>query len=81
MLILELFDKFEDTKADMKGYQTDGEDNTTLKLSDLRKTKLTLLQLNRLRIMSDTRKLERQKDLIKVQKQFAAPPSEEGPAM
>jgi len=78
---MELFDKFEGTKADMTGYQNDDEDNTELKLSDLRKTKLTLLQLNRLRIMSDTRKLERQKDLTRVQKQFSAPPPDAGAAM
>jgi hypothetical protein len=80
MFVTELFDKFEGTKADMTGYQNADEDHTVLKLSDLRKTKLTLAQLNRLRIMSDTRKLEHQKDLIQVQKQYAAPASEE-PAM
>ena len=81
MYITELFDKFDGSKADMTGYYSEKEDNTELKLSDLRKTKLTLLQINRLRIMSDTRRLEHQKDLVKVQKQFSAPPAEEGPAM
>ena len=81
MFITELFDKFEDSKADMTGYQTADEDNTVLKLSDLRKTKITLRQINRLRIMSDTRKLERHKDLIKVQRQYAAPAGEENPTM
>ena len=81
MFIVELFDKFDGSKADLTGYLSDKEDNTELKLSDLRKTRLTLMQLNRLRIMSDTRRLEHQKDLVKVQKQFSAPPAEDGPAM
>jgi len=75
MFVLELFDKFTQTKANLDGYRSEDEDHTTLKLSDLRKTKLTLLQLNRLRIMQDTRKLEHEKDLDGIQKQYAAPPS------
>ena len=52
MNILEIF---EPTPT---GYATEKDDNSAVKLSDLRKTKLTLKQLNRLRIMNDVRKLE-----------------------
>jgi len=58
------------------GYQTEKDDHTALKLSDLRKTKLTLKQLNRLRIMNDVRKLEHEKKIDSVQKQYKAPPAE-----
>ena len=60
------------------GHRTEGDDNTPLKLSDLRKTKLTLTQLHRLRIMNDVRRLEKEQDLEKVRNQYkpaaAAPP-------
>lgn len=58
------------------GYQTEKEDHTSLKLTDLRKTKLTLKQLNRLRIMNDVRKLEHEKKIETVQNQYKAPPAE-----
>ena len=62
------------------GYQTEKDDHTAVKLSDLRKTKLTLKQLNRLRIMNDVRKLEHEKKVEAVQNQYKAPPAE-APAM
>lgn len=59
-------------------HQTEEDDNTPLKLSDLRKTKLTLTQLHRLRIMNDVRRLEKEQDLERVRTQYkpaeAAPP-------
>ncbi len=58
------------------GYSTEKDDHTALKLSDLRKTKLTLKQLNRLRIMNDIRKLEHEKKIDTVQTQYKAPPAE-----
>ena len=58
------------------GYSTEKDDNTALKLSDLRKTKLTIKQLNRLRIMNDVRKLEHEKKIDSVQQQYKAPPAE-----
>ena len=58
------------------GYQSEKDDNTALKLSDLRKTKLTIKQLNRLRIMNDVRKLEHEKKVEAVQQQYKAPPTE-----
>jgi hypothetical protein len=67
MNILEIF---EPTPA---GYATEKDDNSAVKLSDLRKTKLTLKQLNRLRIMNDEEKLEHEKKIDSVQQQYKAP--------
>jgi hypothetical protein len=55
------------------GYATEKDDNTVLNFSDLRKTKLTLKQLNRLRIMNDIRKLEHEKKVEAIQAQYKAP--------
>jgi len=70
---MNLLEIFEPTPA---GYSTEKDDHTALKLSDLRKTKLTLKQLNRLRIMNDVRKLEHEKKIDSVQQQYKAPPAE-----
>ena len=68
MNLLEIFN------PDPQGYKSEKEDQSALKLSDLRKTKLTLKQLNRLRIMNDVRKLEKEKKIEAVQTQFTPPP-------
>ncbi len=70
MHILEMF------KSETPEYRTEKDDQTSIKLSDLRKTKLTLKQLNRLRIMNDVRKLEHEKKIEQVQNQYKAPPAE-----
>jgi hypothetical protein len=70
MNLLEIF------KPEPKGYSTEKDDNTALKLSDMRKTKLTIKQLNRLRIMNDVRKLEHEKKVNSVQQQYKAPAAE-----
>lgn len=62
------------------GHYEEDDDNTPLKLSDLRKTKLTLSQLHRLRIMNDVRQLEHEQDLEKVKNQYK-PPAAEAPMM
>lgn len=67
MNLLEIFN------PDPPGYKSEKEDQTALKLSDLRKTKLTLKQLNRLRVMNDVRKLEHEKKLETVRTQYKAP--------
>ena len=74
MQLLEFFE-------DLPGYRTEKDDNTTLKLSDVRKTRLTLKQLNRLRIMNDVRKLEHEQDLEQIRTQFKAPPEESNTGM
>ena len=67
---------YELTEPTPTGYYNEEDDNTVLKLSDLRKTKLTLKQLNRLRVMNDVRKLEHEQKIEKVAIQYAAPPAE-----
>jgi hypothetical protein len=64
MNLLEVFNQ------EMQGYRTEKDDNTTLSLDDLRKTKLTLAQINRLRIINDVRKLEKEHDIESIQNQY-----------
>ena len=66
MFIAELFDNLPDA------YHTEKDDNTALKLSDLRKTKLTLGQINRLRAMNDVRKFEFETKMKDIQSQYGA---------
>jgi hypothetical protein len=67
MNLLEIFEPMP------SGYQSEKDDHTAVKLTDLRKTKLTLKQLNRLRIMNDVRKLEHEKKIETVQTQYKIP--------
>ena len=69
---------YELTEPTPAGYYNEKDDNTVVKLRDLRKTKLTLKQLNRLRIMNDIRKLEHEKKIDAVQNQYKAPPQDTG---
>lgn len=69
MKLIEMFD------ARGPGFETEEDDNSPMKLSDLRKTRLTLLQLNRLRMMNDVRALEQEKKIEQVQQQYQAPPA------
>ena len=64
---------FEDARTP---YQDLSQDNSQPRLGDLRKTKLTIKQLNRLRIMNDVRKLEHEKKVSSVQQQYKAPAAE-----
>jgi len=73
MIVTEFF------KPAVPGYQSDGLDQTPLKLSDLRKTRLTLADLNRLRMANDVRKVEHEKKLEKVSKQYKPPVAPSGP--
>lgn len=61
------------------GREDPAEDHSTIKLDDRRKTRLTLAQINRLRMMNDVRKVEHEKQLKRVSKQYK-PPAEEGMA-
>ena len=75
MFISELFNPI-----DNDGYYKEKDDSSTLKLSDVRKTRLSLAQINRLRAMNDVRKFEHEKKLGSITKQYkpaeepAAPP-------
>jgi hypothetical protein len=52
------------------------EDHTTIKLDDRRKTRLTLAQINRLRMMNDVKKVEHEQQLKRVSKQYKTAPEE-----
>lgn len=59
------------------GYSTETDDNSVQKLSDLRKTRLTLGHLNKLRMANDVRKFEHEKKLEAVKTQYT-PPADPG---
>lgn len=61
-----------------KGYHDEKSDNSVQKLSDLRKTRLSLAQINRLRMMNDVRKFEHEKKLETISKQYK-PAEQAGP--
>ena len=56
------------------GRRTEKDDNTVLKLSDLRKTRITLAHLNKLRIANDVRKVEHEKKLKNIANMYATQP-------
>jgi len=56
-------------------YQDLGQDNSQPRLGNLRKTRLTLRQLNKLRQMQDVRSYEFKEKLKQVKKQYAPPPA------
>ena len=67
MLLLEFFHK------DPAGYQDVNDDNSQPQLGQLRKTKLTLRQINKLRRMNDVRTFEYKEKLKDVRKQYQPP--------
>jgi hypothetical protein len=60
-------------KKDPKAYQDVDQDNSQPQLGDLRKTKLTLKQLNKLRQMNDIRAVEYKEKLKLIKQQYAPP--------
>ena len=79
MYISELLTEMDSTVEKLpQGYSSEEDDQSILKLSDLRKTRLTLGQLNRLRILNDTRKIEHEQKLKKVSVQYKPPAAEQG---
>jgi hypothetical protein len=56
-----------------EGYQDVAQDNTQPQLGSLRKTKLTLRQINKLRQLNDVRAYEFRENLKRVQTQYAPP--------
>jgi hypothetical protein len=54
-----------------EAYQDVAQDNSQPQIGDLRKTKLTLKQLNKLRKMNDTRTYEYNEKLKLIRKQYA----------
>lgn len=55
------------------GYQNVEDDNSQPQMHDLRKTKLTLKQINKLRQMNDVRSYEYQENIKQIKKQYAPP--------
>ena len=69
MILNEIYDR---THA---GYQDLAQDNSQPELGDLRKTRLTLRQLNKLRQMNDIRPVEYREKLKLVKQQYAPAPA------
>ena len=69
MLLNEFFHK------DPSAYQDLKQDNSQPELGDLRKSRLTLRQLNKLRMMNDVRMVEYKEKLKLVRQQYAPPPA------
>ncbi len=67
MILLELFTR------ERTAYQDLAQDNSQPRLGDLRKTKLTLRQINKLRRLNDVRGFEFKERLQKVRRQYAPP--------
>ena len=70
MILHELFEPA------VPGYQDLEDDNTQITTDDLRKTRLTLKQINKLRQMNDIRNIEHKEKLEKIQTMYAAPSEE-----
>lgn len=62
------------------GYQDLEDDNSQITQDDLRKTRLTLKQINKLRQMNDIRSIEYKDKLEKIQNMYSAPSEDTGPA-
>ena len=60
---------------DPEAYQDLAKDNSQTQLGDLRKTHLTLRQLNKLRKMNDVRTVEYKEKLKLVRQQYAPAPA------
>ena len=67
MILNELYEREPEAYQDVK------QDNSQPRLGDLRKTKLTLRQINKLRRLNDVRTYEFKEKLKKVQTQYAPP--------
>jgi hypothetical protein len=67
MILQEFFNK------EPEAYQDVSQDNSQPQLGDLRKTHLTLRQLNKLRKMNDIRQVEYKEKLKLVRQQYAPP--------
>lgn len=64
MILTEIFEPA------VPGYQDPEQDNSVTKITDVRKTRLTLAQLNSLRKMADVRRVEKEQKLGEIQRQY-----------
>jgi hypothetical protein len=60
-------------KKEPQAYQDLSQDNSQPSLGDLRKSRLTLRQLNKLRMMNDVRAVEYKEKLKLIKRQYAPP--------
>lgn len=60
------------------GYRNEEEDQSSIKMSDVRKTRLTLAHLNKLRVVNDIRKLERERKIDTLSNQYKPPSQDSG---
>jgi hypothetical protein len=67
MLLLELY------RRENSAYQDVAQDNSQPQLGDLRKTKLTLRQINKMRRLNDVRQYEFREQVKKVKTQYSPP--------
>lgn len=58
-----------------EAYQDVSQDNSQPRLHNLRKTRLTLMQISKLRQMNDVRNYEYKEKLKDIRKQYAPPPA------
>ena len=72
MILKEIYEK------SPEAYQDISQDNSQPRLGNLRKTRLTLRQLNKLRQMQDVRSYEYKEKLKQVKKQYAPAPAAPG---
>jgi hypothetical protein len=72
---------FEFFSPEPYGFYSGGQDQSILKKEDTRKTRLTIDQLNRLRIMNDIRKLEYEKSIDGLATQYGPPAQPAGPGL
>lgn len=72
MILNELFSKHVPEMQDLQA------DSTQLKYEDIRKTRLTLKQINRLRKMNDMRALEHEQEMTFVRKMYNPPSASTG---
>ena len=73
MFLAELYQK------PKQGYYSPGDDNSIPKLSDMRKgSRLTLGDINRLRMSNDVRKVEHERKLEKINSQYKLPAQDAG---
>ena len=61
-----------------QGYSSDEDDQSPLKLSDMRKIRLTLAQINKLRILNDVRTVEHSQKIKSLAAQYKAPAADSG---
>jgi hypothetical protein len=65
---------FEMFQPENQAYQDVSQDNSQPRLGDLRKSKLTLMQINKMRRLNDMRQIEFKEKVERVQTQYAPAP-------